>query len=63
MSGYFLWKAPINGLPEFTSGGFGISILPGFGQWVLLHPSRKPIPKDAIAVEDVVKFLENKKTA
>ena len=57
---YYFWKAPYDGAPEFTSGGNGISIIPGMGQWVLLHPSKK-IPEDAISVQSVVDFLEKVK--
>lgn len=62
MSGYFFWKAPASGLPEYTSGGFGVTIIPGFGQWVLLHGIRK-IPEDAISVETVVEYLEHHQSA
>lgn len=64
-TGYRFWKPPVNGVPEATSGGYGITICPGLGQWVLLHPvretpgfSRGDSPKNTVPVEDVVAFLE-----
>jgi hypothetical protein len=63
-TGYKFWKAPTNGLPEYTSGGYSVSVIPGFGQWVLLGPFRdKRIAEeqiDTIPVEDVVAFLESR---
>jgi len=56
---YFLWKAPIDGAPEMTSGGHGVGVIPGFKQWVLLHGTVRPIPPDAIPVSVVTAFLDN----
>lgn len=55
---YFLWKAPVDGPPEFTSGGFGVTVLPGFGQWVIIHGHVRAAPSGAIPVADVVSLLE-----
>jgi hypothetical protein len=54
---YYFWKAPTNGLPEFTGGGHGVTVIPGMGQFVLLHKSVRDIPKEAISVERVIEFL------
>lgn len=55
---YYFWEAPINGLPEFTSGAHGVTIIPGMRQFVLLHATvRRPIPADAIPASDVHAFL------
>lgn len=59
MTDYYFWKAPVNGAPEFTSGGHGVTVLPGMGNWVLLNPVRtEPLPEGAVPVADVVRFLE-----
>ena len=62
-TGYVFWKNINNRLPESESGGHGVSIVPGFGEWVLLHPSHKPMPRDATPVEDVVEFLNSRAKA
>lgn len=56
---YRFWKAPMNGMPEYTSGGNGVSVNPGFGQWVLLHPRPDgKWPEGSVPVDEVIKFLE-----
>lgn len=40
--------------------GAGITVIPGFGQWVLLHGHIRDVPAGAIPVEDVVRFLDAK---
>lgn len=60
-TGYYFWKAPEKGMPETTSGGCGVTVIPGFRQWVLLHPVRGEPPEGAIPVEDVVGFLNSLK--
>lgn len=55
---YYFWKDPTNGMPEFTSGGHGVSIIPGLGEWVLLHKCSQTIPKSAIPASAVVDFLD-----
>ena len=60
---YALWHAPVDGLPEFKSGGYGVTVLPGFGQWVLLHCHiRRDLPPDAIPLEELVAWLEARRT-
>lgn len=56
---YLFHKIPSGNFPEVS--GHGITILPGFGQWVLLHPVRGESPKGAIPVSAVVDFLEKQK--
>ena len=56
---YAFWKMPANSLPEFTSGGNGVSVIPGFGQWVLLHGAVRALPPDAILASKVVDFLNS----
>lgn len=58
MADYYFWKAPINGMPEFSSGGHGVTVIPGLGQWVLLHPVRGTPPEGAIHADKVIAFLE-----
>ncbi len=58
---YFLWNPPANSIPE--SSGYGIQILPGFGPWVLLHPTCVKIPPDAIPVSEIVTYLNTRKPA
>jgi hypothetical protein len=59
-TGYMFWKNSTNRTPEAESGGHGVGIVPGLGDWVLLHPSHNPMPKDAIPVEEVVGFLNSR---
>jgi hypothetical protein len=56
---YYFWRPPASGLPECTSGGNGVTIVPGIGRWVLLHVrgGAEP-PKGAIPAADVVAALE-----
>lgn len=54
---YFFRRFPYDGLPE--ASGYGITIIPGFGQWMLCStPDENEIPNDGISVERVVSFLE-----
>lgn len=55
---YAFWKAPTNGSPEFTSGGHGVSIIPGLGRWILLHGAIRSMPHDAIPVSKVVALFD-----
>ena len=57
-TGYFFHKFPTTSLPE--ASGYGIQVIPGFGQWALIHPTASS-PPGAIPVEDVVAFLEKHK--
>jgi hypothetical protein len=60
---YYFWKAPADGLPEFTSGGHGVCVIPGLGNFVLLDVDfRGSVPEGAIAASAVRKFLENATT-
>lgn len=54
---YYFWRAPVHGLPEFTSGGHGISVIPGLEQFVLIHATVRKVPPDAIPARKVVSFL------
>lgn len=54
-TGYTLWKSPTD---ANRHNGEGSTVIPGFGQWILLHPHKRPHPIDAIPVERVVDFLE-----
>lgn len=60
-SRYSFFKAPANGLPEFTSGGYGVTIIPGFGDWVLIGPASKYPP--GISTDIVVDFLDGNQNA
>lgn len=53
-SGYAFWKVPPHSLPE--ASGHGVTVIPGFGPWVLVHPSAAIAGH--VAVEDVVAFLD-----
>jgi hypothetical protein len=55
---YYFWKAPLDGLPELTSGGCGVRIIPGIGPFVQLYPGSKEVPKDAIPASVVLAFLQ-----
>jgi hypothetical protein len=59
--GYSLWNT--GGSTDRV--GKGCSILLGFGSWVMLHPIKEqlPHPPNAIPIEDVVEFLNERASA
>lgn len=58
---YAFHRPPSDGMPELACEGNGVQIIPGLGEWVLLHASVLSIPDDAIPVADVVAFLEQRR--
>lgn len=57
MDRYYFWQAPTNGLPEHTSGGNRVTVIPGLRQWVLLDVDGIP-PEGAIPVSRVRMLLD-----
>lgn len=63
---YAFCKVPKDGCPEYTSGGYGVHVIPGFGQWVLLNIGSSPHADGRLPVgdcamvpaADVVAFLD-----
>jgi len=62
---YAWWKSPINGTPEVNCPVkfHAIQVVPGMGQWVLVHLMNDTLPDDlpagVIAASDVSGWLSS----